>query len=129
MIDSATGGDVTAVLNTVLANAAWGTVTVTTDDAAAAEPTWALANPEPSVTAPSPGLKTYAEFMQSLTDTKGLSDLAEIQARKQRKRKALKSFCILGSGLYLYYAYRFPQSSMRNVGNYVPRHTLFWVLV
>lgn len=86
MLDSAIGGDATKILNMVLANCTWGRVTTEP------EPAWEIVSTEPSPISPSVGLQTFAEFMMSVTDVQGLSDVQEIKATKARRRKALQGF-------------------------------------
>ena len=92
MLDSAIGGDSAKILNMVLSNCVWGKVTP-----AEPEPTWELVSEIPSPTAPEIGLQTYAEYVMSLTDVKGMSDVTKIKETKARRRKALQSFTSAGA--------------------------------
>ena len=92
MLDSAIGGDSAKILNMVLSNCVWGKVTP-----AEPEPTWELVSKIPSPTAPEIGLQTYAEYVMSVTDVKGMSDVTKIRETKARRRKALQSFTSAGA--------------------------------
>ena len=92
MLDSAIGGDSAKILNMVLSNCVWGKVTP-----AEPEPTWELVSEIPSPTAPEIGLQTYAEYVMSVTDVKGMSDVTKIRETKARRRKALQNFTSAGA--------------------------------
>ena len=94
MIDSAIGGDAAKILNMVLSNCVWGRVT---SGLLGGQPSWALSSTTPSAMAPEPGLLTFAEYMMSITDVKGLTDVAKIKETKARRRKALQTFVSAGA--------------------------------
>ncbi|KAK3276491.1 hypothetical protein CYMTET_15436 [Cymbomonas tetramitiformis] len=103
MIDSAIGGDASAILNMVLSNTSWGRVhpAPPTPEGAVEggpeEPVWELAGTSPSVQAPAPDLCTYAQHIMGLTETQGVTDVAEVKRRKKRRRAALQGFTAPGA--------------------------------
>jgi hypothetical protein len=88
MLDSAIGGDSAKILNMVLSNCVWGRVA---PGRFGGEPQWTLVSSTPSAVAPEAGLQTFAEYMMSITDVQGLTDIARIKEVKARRRKALQT--------------------------------------
>ena len=78
ILDSAIGAGAEALLNMVIANAAWGRV-----EGDGAESSFALVSTQPELVSPAEGLMTYAGFVSGrLTNLEGLTVRRALGARR-----------------------------------------------
>mmetsp|Transcript_48193 Transcript_48193/g.108333 ORF Transcript_48193/g.108333 Transcript_48193/m.108333 type:complete len:672 (-) Transcript_48193:46-2061(-) len=109
IMDSTTGSDTKAMLNEVVANAAWGRVVVPEGDM---QPQWELVSSHPELKAPEVGLKTYYQYVLQDLEAKDWRSLVRQFTHPDAPGAPLSSFVAK-----LEAALRMPEETIEAVGH------------
>jgi hypothetical protein len=93
ILDTVIKAEPVALLNTIMSNCCWGTLTPGEGEA---PPTWTLVSTEPSLAAPSAGLKTYLQYAVALTPIPKGAPLEDVKKAKAERRTLIQSFTLEG---------------------------------